>query len=253
VSEQLGNHIPKFRQIKSQLAELISRGDYKPGDLLPSETELIDKYAVSRITVRNAIKELVNEGKVYVVHGKGTFVSNLKMSSDLPTLSSFTYDALKRGKKPSHKILLLETITSDKYISSILQIPPNAKLIHFDRLYLANEIPISIGFTYIPLEVVAPHQSMFNTKALEEKSMYDILNQIGIGICGGEQTISATSATKEYSNLLNVSINSPLLYAERIAYNEAKINIEYSRIVSRPDLNEWKVTLGKPETHFERR
>jgi GntR family transcriptional regulator len=238
--------IPAYKKIKNSLAGEIRRGRYSPGDALPSEAELITKWSLSRITVRNAIKELAREGLTYTIQGKGTFVAEPPITNLLPTMTSYSFDVTKRGMTPSCKLLCLERIEVDKTLASRLQISPGSVVIHFDRLLLADAKPVSLCYTYIPVAAVAPHQDAFKTETLSDVSFYRLLSDLGVHLTGGEQSSSASAATAGEAKLLDVEEGSPLIYSRRIAHTEEKTIIEYSKILSRPDRTQWKVQLSAP-------
>lgn len=235
------------QQLEELLKNQIADGTFLSGTLLPSEQELIKSHAVSRTTVRTAIQRLCQEGFAYTIHGKGTFVSSERITDHLPSITSFFYDAAQRGMRPSHQVLRLETTTADNATSAILQIASGAPVIHLDRLMLANDEPVSLCYTYIPIAVVAPMQHLLHVEALERESLYDILRQAGIELDGGQQTISAVAATPEQAAHLRVAPGSALIDCERITHSHTQGRVEFTRILSRPDRTQWKVQLSAPD------
>ncbi len=97
--------LPRYFQLKEIMRERIRSGEWKPGELIPSERELSEKYGISRMTARQAITELVNEGLFYREQGKGTFVSQRKITQQLIHLTGFTEDIRARGQRPGTKVL----------------------------------------------------------------------------------------------------------------------------------------------------
>ena len=138
---------PVYLQLKQALAQDISDGKVQPGDLLPSEAELMKAWSVSQITVRNAIKELVRDGFAYTLHGKGTFVAEQKITNYLPSLTSLSHDVSDRGMTPGSRLLLLETIQADKDIASHLHVSPGSPIIHFDRVTFGGRRALSLSDT----------------------------------------------------------------------------------------------------------
>jgi len=238
---------PLFYQLYQRLKQEIEEGNYNPGDLLPSESSLIDQYSVSRTTVRKAVQKLAHEGFVYTVHGKGTYVSDAIITQDLPGLTSFSHDVDRKGMKPGRQVLQLETLVSSKDIASRLQISPSEQVLYVNRLLLADDEPVSLGFTYLPVSAIAPYQDQFTVEILEEKSLYTLMLEIGISLAGGEQLISATVADDEVAQLLNVSPGSALLSGERIALDDEKNPVEFTRILSRPEWQRWRIHLSPPD------
>src|SRR6059058_1119123 len=114
--------LPLYFQLKEIMRERIRSDEWKPGDLIPSERELSEKYGISRMTARQAITELVNEGLFYREQGKGTFVSHLKISQQLIRLTGFTEDIRARGQRPDTKVLSATMCPADESTAERLRI-----------------------------------------------------------------------------------------------------------------------------------
>jgi GntR family transcriptional regulator len=231
-------------QLKDALAQDIEQGKYQAGDILPSETELIKTWSVSRITVRNAIKKLALEGLVYTVHGRGTFVSEQKITNYLPSLTSLSHDVAKKGMVPGSRVLYLQQIAADKTAAARLHLAPGGRVIYFVRLHLADDKPIAMAYTYLSIAAIVPHQDRFTPETLEKGSFYGLLEEIGVNLSGGIQSISAVGATAEQAGHLQVETGSPLIESERVSFIRDKTPVEFTRMLSRPDLIQWKVLLG---------
>src|SRR5260370_30645371 len=108
--------LPRYYQLKEIIRERIRSGEWKPGELIPSERELSEKYGISRMTARQAITELVNEGLFYREQGKGTFVSQRKITQQLIHLTRFTRDIRARGQRPSPNMLSTAMHPTDEEI-----------------------------------------------------------------------------------------------------------------------------------------
>jgi GntR family transcriptional regulator len=235
---------PVFMELKSFLEEQIAQGVYQPGDLIPSETELMKAWSVSRITVRNAVRQLCSEGLVYTVHGRGTFVAEQKITNYLPSLTSLSADVRKKGMVPSRHVLKLEVIEADKDVATRLHISPGSQVIHFVRITLANKEPIAVAYTYISVPAVVPHQGKFTIETLENSSFYQLLGEIGVHLYGGTQTISASAAGRLEAEALKVNKGYPLIDSERVAFTRERKYVEYTRMLAKPDYIQWKVSLG---------
>jgi GntR family transcriptional regulator len=235
---------PIYIKLKDALVRDIAQQIYQPGDMLPSETELIKSWSVSRITVRNAIKELVREGFAYTLHGRGTFVAEQKITNLLPTLTSLSHDIAAQGKKPGSKVLLLETVSADKNIASKLHIPPGNPVIHFIRTTLADNEPIAIAYTYLSISAIVPHQDEITKVNLENHSFYELLEKIGVSLQGGIQTISASGADPDQAMILAVKEGTPLIDSQRVAYTHEHLYVEFTKMLARPDFIQWKTSLG---------
>src|SRR5260370_29349912 len=96
--------LPRYYQLKEIMRERVRSGEWKPGDLIPSERELGEKYGISRMTARQALTDLGNEGLFYREQGRGTFVSQRKITQQLIHLTRFSDDIRARGQHPGEKV-----------------------------------------------------------------------------------------------------------------------------------------------------
>ena len=113
--------LPIYYQLVEWIKGLIERGELKPGDSLPSEREYAERFSISRMTVRQAITELVNGGYLYRQKGVGTFVAEKKIEQQLMGLTSFTEDMKSRGMEPSSKLVGFEIVPAPSYISAAVK------------------------------------------------------------------------------------------------------------------------------------
>ena len=120
--------IPLYYQVKESLLEKIKSRQFKVGDLIPSESELQEKYKVSRITIRRAIQELVQEGHLYTKQGKGTFVSRPKVSQELNLITSWAETMAEMGMRPETKKIEYTEETVPVSIAGLLNIPIGDKV-----------------------------------------------------------------------------------------------------------------------------
>src|SRR5690349_24938010 len=109
-----GGPLPRYYQLKEIIRERIMAGEWEPGALIPSERELCEQYGISRMTARQSITELVNEGYLYREQGKGTFVAQPKITQSLTTLTSFTEDMKARAQRPITRVLSREMYPADQ-------------------------------------------------------------------------------------------------------------------------------------------
>src|SRR5215472_7045288 len=116
--------VPRYHQLKEILREKIRAGEWKPGDIIPSERELSENYGISRMTARQAITDLVNEGVFYREQGKGTFVTKRKITQQLMRLTGFTEDISARGQRPGTKVLSAHMLPADETTAERLRISP---------------------------------------------------------------------------------------------------------------------------------
>src|SRR5215475_4846403 len=133
--------VPRYHQLKEILREKIRAGEWKPGDLIPSERELSETYGISRMTTRQAITDLVNEGVFYREQGKGTFVTRNKITQQLMSLTGFTEDIRARGQNPSTRVLSARLGHADEIVAERLRVAPGQAIVLLQRLRLADGEP----------------------------------------------------------------------------------------------------------------
>lgn len=225
------NPVPLYYQLKLELRERIERGEWKPGDRLPSEWELCRLYQLSRMTVRQALLELVNEGWLRRERGRGTFVSKPKIRKPLARLTSFTEDMRARGKRPSSRVLRLEIITAPVRIAEALRIPMGHSVVLIERVRLADGEPMGIECCYLSFE---------GCEAILQEdlhgSLYELLTrEYGQIPMRAEEQLEAALCPPREAKLLNIPRGAPVLRIKRVTFNQDDHPIEYVESVYRGD------------------
>ncbi|GCE26899.1 GntR family transcriptional regulator [Dictyobacter alpinus] len=218
--------LPRYYQLKEIMREKIRSGEWKPGDLIPSERELGEQYGISRMTARQAITELVNEGLFYREQGKGTFVSRHKITQQLIHLTGFTEDIRARGQRPGTRVLNAHMMPADETTAERLRIKPGQPIFYLQRLRLADGVPLAVEISHLSF--------MGCEKLLEEdlenNSLYRLLEtKYGLPLMEAEQEIEAGLFDEEAAQLLKVPVNSAALFTRRITYTERDQPIEYAK------------------------
>lgn len=233
---------PLYDQLVELLKEKIEE-EMEVHDLLASERELSELYGVSRTTVRLALQELENMGLVYRQHGKGTFVSDLKDTAlNLVGGYSFTEQMKSLGKVPVSKVLSFEKIEANKYLANHLNVRLGTKLIKIKRLRIADDIPMMLERTFLPL-----NQFLTLTKErLEEKAMYDIFKEdFQVTIKLAEEDFYASVVTSSDAQLLKIHEGAPVLHLVRKTYNMKNEIIEFTESSARGDQFRYKIVHSR--------
>lgn len=224
--------VPLYQQLYEILSANIKHGVWRPGDLIPSEVELIEQYQVSRITVRQVLEMLVNEGLIYRQRGRGTFVAYPKIEQALVRIVSFSEDMLQRGCVPSTKTLSSGLVPAPKEIAEKLSLTKGEQLVRLERLRLADGEPMSIEVSFWVHRFYPGILDLdFTSQSLRE--LMD--NNYGIRWLRAKQVIRAINAPGEIAEQLEIKTHSALLYVERISYSQEEIPIEFLRIYHRGD------------------
>ena len=224
--------LPLYQQLYDMLRGNITRGEWKPGDLIPAESELIDQYGVSRITVRQVLDMLVQEGLIYRQRGRGSFVAHPTVEQVLQRLVSFTDDMRQRGFAPSTRILSAGLLPAPEDIAVQLLVQPGEELAKIERLRLADGEPMSVEESYlIHHHVPGILEKDFVTSPLREV----IDRNYNIRWERARQMIRAINASREMAEALSVRPNAALLFIERVSYTQQGAPVEFLRVYHRGD------------------
>ena len=240
--------VPIYSQVEQMIMNMIGSGTLSPGQRAPSEREIAETLGISRMTARAAMSNLVTDGHLYSVPGKGTFVSNPKMRQDLLELTSFTEDMRNRGLQPGAR--LLEIGVTDRASEKVyrrLELPEGQDVIRIHRLRTADEEPMCLETTYLPQSYVP----WLLEEDLESRSLYRALESHGIELVRAEEDLEATVVRETQSELLTVPAGCPALLIKRTTYTEGDRPIEYVTSVYRGDRYRFTTMLLKRKTRKE--
>jgi GntR family transcriptional regulator len=224
--------LPLYQQVYEILHHNIRVRVWEPGDLIPPESELSERYQVSSITIRQALNILENEGLIYRKRGRGTFVAQPTLEQSLSRIISFTEDMQRRGWTAGTRVLSLGLVPADDEIAELLQVTPGEELARVERLRLANEEPVSIEVSYI-IHRVCPGILRFD---FATQSMRVLLEQeFNLRLVRARQTIRAISAPVNVSHLLSLKPGAAILFIERTSVSQWDSPLEFLRIHYRGD------------------
>lgn len=213
---------PLYFQLTEKIKLMIHQ-QFKPGDLLPSETELIARYDLSRHTVRQAIEVLEQQGFVISRRGKGTFVASKGSRYELHKLVSFSEDMRQRGLKPDTRLLGLGQVAPPANIATVLNMQSGEQAHEIRRLRLADGEPMAISTAYIPCVLLG-----ITREAIASGSLFELLsNHLSLRISYADRSLRPTLATPEQAGLLKVPTGSALMLVEGPAFLENDQPVEY--------------------------
>jgi GntR family transcriptional regulator len=213
--------------------------ELQPGDPVPSERELCDRFGVSRMTVRQAVDALAVQGLLQRVQGSGTFVARPKVDLQV-RLTSFSEEMRRRGMTPSVRNLRAEEIPASSGVARALELSTGDPVVHLHQLRLADDEPMSVEHTWLPA-VLVPGLLDDGPPA----SLYVALERRGILPTWGEDSVDAGDADPEEARLLGIPSGRSVLRIARRAFN-ADVSVEYSRSVYRSDRYTLWVPLARP-------
>lgn len=224
--------LPFYHQLYEILRNGILRGEWKPGDMLPSESELIQQFQVSRITVRQALEALVNDGLIYRQRGRGTFVAHPTVEQGLSRIVSFTDDMRQRGFHPGTEVLSSGLMPAPPDIAEKLQVESGEELACVERLRLADGEPMSIEESHL-VHRYCPGVLQHDYAQNPLREILD--NEYGIRWMRAKQVIRAIPATRKLAHKLSIPAQATLLYIERVSYSQQNIPVEFLRLYHRGD------------------
>jgi GntR family transcriptional regulator len=221
--------IPKYYAVKRQLLELTET--MAPGSPVPPERELAHRYGTSRTTVRQALAELVVEGRLLRMQGKGTFVAKPKVAQVLE-LASYTEGMRAHGLHPRTRILEIGYVTADEKLADLLGIRPGGRALRIHRLRLADGEPMSIDTSHLP----ARRFPGLRKQLERHSSLYETLADVyGVEPAEGEETIETVLAGPNDARLLGVDVGLPLLLLSRHAFDAGGNPLEWAQSWYRGD------------------
>jgi GntR family transcriptional regulator len=225
--------LPKYHRVKEALQERLAAGTWAPGALIPSEPELCREFGVSRITVRKAVGDLVHEGRLYTVQGKGTFVSKPKLQERFVQRAFGIYEDMeRRGLRLTTVVLRQEVIPAPAEVADRLGLRPGERVHVLARLRSVQDEKILVSTTYIP-EALCPG---LVDEDLSTGSLYRLLRErYGLRIAYGERSLEAVAAEQWEARLLDLALASPLLRLDSVAYLANGRAFEYSQALHRGD------------------
>lgn len=244
----IDNSIPRHQQIADHLRTEIAKKEFVSGDKLPSEKRLCDYFNVSRITVRQALTALENEGLIFKKQGLGAFVSDEGSAQKLVQLTDFSEDMRRAGFNSSSKLLRFKKVKADLEINTILELPPNAPLIRVDRVRLGNGKPVAVDITWLP----GSYGQLLLDEDLSSKTIYDILeNTYSIPISAGKYKFTAVLADSYIAKHLDIEEGSPIFEIDRCSRTVAGKKVYYQKRYNNPDYISYEIELFRGDHSTE--
>jgi len=224
--------IPLYYRIYLDLKQKITDQEWKPGDELPSETELKLRYGCARQTIRRALDELVQDGIIVRKHGVGTFVAESQIVQPIGRIYSTSESIRARGETPKTVVISLEAIPAEPFAKR-LQLPDHVTSVYkLKRLRLANNTPLALMTTYIPTDLVPG----FGEHVRKIESLYQIFEwEYGFRLSHANEVICASKLTAEDAKLLHCRPDDPALQVERTTYLDNGRVVEFMHELFRYD------------------
>lgn len=217
--------VPVYIQIHNEIRKEIESGKWSVGERIPSERQLSQDFDVSRMTLRQAIQTLVDEGILQRQVGSGTYVASSKVQEKMSGTTSFTEITESQGKQPSSKTVSYHV--ADPSISEIekLKLKEGDQVLRMERIRYADKQPICFEVTTIPLKIV----NTLNKKDITSSLYKALEDKAGLKLGNATQTVSAMLASEKIANFLNVKRGSAILRVRQVTTLDDDRPFEYVR------------------------
>ncbi|MCK8624997.1 GntR family transcriptional regulator [Apilactobacillus xinyiensis] len=217
--------VPIYIKIHNSIRKKVENGEWNVGSRLPSERKLAVKFGVSRMTLRQAIQTLVDEGILEQRVGSGTFVSNQKVQEKMSGITSFTDIMISQGKNPSSKTISYHTLEPSLSEMEKLKINQDDKVLRMERIRYGDDIPICFEVATIPSKFIRGLSKKDVTSSLygaleQKKSLVPIK---------AKQTVSAKLASEQISDYLDIKKGDPILLLRQVTSFHNNQPFEYVR------------------------
>lgn len=231
-----------YARIRDELRAQIVSGIYPPHARLPSESELIARYGVSRITVRNALAELEKEGILFKIAGKGVFVSKPKSFQSLARLQGFAESMTGFDCEIFNELLSVRTLPADAEVARRLGLAELEPVSELQRVRYLNREPVSLDITYVRAHIGA----RLAREDLATRDIFLILeNDYGIALGFADLTIDALLADSKLANALQINLGDPILRIARLTHTAAGEPLDFEYLFCRVDNFQFRLRIER--------
>lgn len=220
--------VPKYFHVKREILAQID--GLEPGDPVPTERELAERFATSRTTVRRAIGELVADGRLVHTQGSGTFVAPPKLMQ-VRQLTSFSQDLSSEGWRPGSVLLDLTEVPAEGELADRLRVPTGHPVLRVERLRTAADEPIAHEVAHLP----GPLPALAAELAVRGSLYATLREAYGVELDVVEDTVETALADPEQAAMLGCDIGLPMLLIHRTGWDREGRLVEWTRSVFRGD------------------
>ena len=240
MSKEKPRRVPLHVQVLEALHRDLQNAVWRPGDQMPVEHELMERFGVSRITVRQALAQLVHEGVLTRRSGKGTFVAQPRIEQELHVLTGFVEDMVALGMRASARVISMEWVPAERVVAQHLELPVGKTVLRLERVRLGNDEPLLFDVSYLP-------PALGERVAREDLAVHPIFSLLedkyGIPVGFADYRIYPAIASREVAGHLDVPRGSPILAIERTSYSENGTPLDYERLHYRGDRVTYRTRL----------
>lgn len=239
--------IPKYKQVSENIKKII-KSEYEIGDRLPSELDLINKYKVSRSTLRKAVKILANEGIILIKHGKGMFIKSpgIQMNaSDVMNYDGFYEMLAKEGLEVKIHLLNSQEVVPPQYVADIFGCPNKQKIHLIHRMYSIKDMPIGVFFTYFSPEITLSEQLIkrMNSQPIRPLIQNEVIKSDAISY-----NIEFKKAPADIAKILNIGTNEMVVLVNQTIHKLFEgeyLPFEVSTIYLTPEMSKFSFFIKR--------
>jgi len=215
---------PLYQQLRDLILEAMAQGTLQPASRLPSERQLSERLGISRLTVRHALNDLVNAGRLVSKTGKGTYVRTPKLEQGIHQLMGLTEDMYRRGHTVSSKIVQATLVPASVDLVQEVKLRLGEELVLLERLRIVDGLPLGLERSYL-VHKLCPGILEYD---LAQKSLYRILRSTyGLRPSRAEQTYEATLARRREAQLLGTDVGAAILLLKRTVFLDTEEILEH--------------------------
>lgn len=233
---------PLYQQVADHLRRAIAADEYTIGAQLPAEEELCQHYGVSRITIRAALAQLVQDRLLVRQRGKGTFVASPPIEHHLLRLTDFVEDMTAAGMQATSRVLLLREEPATSEVAVQLGLAPGTPVVRLDRQRSADGSPVAVDTSYLPLRF----GHLLDHRRLAEETIFQQLERrYGIAIHAGTLVVEACDAPDGVARALAIRRTSAVLLVHRTVRTEGGETVFYEQRYYRADRVRFRLELRR--------
>ena len=236
--------IPLYFQSAERLRNRLLLEPLHQGDLLTTDERVQEEFGVSRATARKAIDELVDEGLVERITGKGTFVTEPRLQVPLPAMLSFTEEIERRGMSPSSTIVSVGWVPAEGHAKQSLCVEFGDPLLRLERVRYADDKPILYSADFLPESLGIGPDTDFSG------SLYKLIESRGIQLAECQNLIKAAVTDRRLGKLLQVESGFPVLALQRTTYDAKSRPVLYEDAACRSDLYSYAVRMVRHQRNL---
>lgn len=234
--------VPLYSQLKELLRTRILEGTYPAHSRMPSESELVKAFDVSRITVRQALGDLQKEGMIFKIHGKGSFVAKPKAYQNVSTLQGLAESMSRMGYEVFNRLNSLKHLPASKRVAERLQLSEGASVTEIKRVRLVNREPISLEVTYVPRVI---GEKLEKADLVARDIFLIIENDCGVALGHAELAIDAVLADNDLAHALDVNEGAPIMRIERLTHGADGTPLDFEYLYYCGDAFQYRLRIDR--------